>query len=69
MAIEWTFFEARLFIPAPFASGMRWWLLSGRRPARSKTEPRSTKKPSARWPANTVSPSGNCRTAAAESAG
>ena len=39
--------------PSP-ASGIRWDGLNGRRPARSNTEPRSTKNGSSRWPAKTL---------------
>jgi hypothetical protein len=43
---------------------MRCRFCSGRRSPRSKIDPRSTKKPSLRCPANTVSPLGSSCTAA-----
>ena len=48
-AIEWTFERATPLIPVLVGFGNRWNVFSGRRPSRSKTEPRSTKKESARW--------------------
>ena len=58
MAIVWMFRSFSGSTPGAAPVGIRWRFWNGRRAARSKTEPRSTKKPSFRWPAKTVSPDG-----------
>lgn len=45
-----------LLTPTAVAEGMRWAIWNGRSVPRSKMLPRSTWKPSARCPANTVRP-------------
>ena len=42
--------------PLALGSLTAWAWLKGRSPARSNTEPRSTKNGSSRWPANTLAP-------------
>jgi hypothetical protein len=54
-------------MPAAAGSGIAWSELSGRSPARSKIEPRSTKNGSSRCPANTFVPSPSDLTAVAAS--
>jgi hypothetical protein len=63
-AIVWTLSFAVASTPIAGEVAIRWRFWSGRRSPRSKIDPRSTKKPSLRWPAKTVSPVGRACTAA-----
>ena len=55
-AMLWTLNVLLAFTPTASAVGIRWWDSKGRSVPRSKMLPRSTWKPSARWPANTFRP-------------